>query len=62
MVNLAFVVAGSEATGGAGIQTDLKTFQQLGVGVGTNRWPQSFLGSNDTMHVSAPMPYTPSCR
>lgn len=33
---LAYVVAGSEATGGAGIQADLKTFQQLGVyGVGT---------------------------
>ena len=36
MVNLAYVMAGSEATGGAGIQADLKTFQQLGVyGVGT---------------------------
>jgi len=33
---LAYVIAGSEATGGAGIQADLKTFQQLGVyGVGT---------------------------
>lgn len=32
---IAFVIAGSEATGGAGIQVDLKTFQQLGVyGVG----------------------------
>lgn len=32
---IAFVVAGSEATGGAGFQVDLKTFQQLGVyGVG----------------------------
>jgi pyridoxine kinase len=32
---VAFVIAGSEATGGAGIQVDLKTFQQLGVyGVG----------------------------
>lgn len=36
MVTLAYVIAGSEATGGAGIQADLKTFQQLGVyGVGT---------------------------
>ncbi|GAA4430805.1 bifunctional hydroxymethylpyrimidine kinase/phosphomethylpyrimidine kinase [Georgenia halophila] len=36
MVNPAYVIAGSEATGGAGIQADLKTFQQLGVfGVGT---------------------------
>ncbi|MCL2803603.1 MAG: hydroxymethylpyrimidine/phosphomethylpyrimidine kinase [Micrococcales bacterium] len=32
----AYVIAGSEATGGAGIQVDLKTFQQLGVyGLGT---------------------------
>lgn len=32
---IAFVIAGSEATGGAGFQVDLKTFQQLGVyGVG----------------------------
>lgn len=32
----AYVIAGSESTGGAGFQTDLKTFQQLGVfGVGT---------------------------
>lgn len=36
MVDLAYVIAGSEATGGAGIQADLKTFQELGVyGVGT---------------------------
>jgi pyridoxine kinase len=35
MVDFAFVIAGSEATGGAGIQADLKTFQQMGVyGVG----------------------------
>lgn len=36
MTARAYVIAGSEATGGAGIQADLKTFQQLGVyGVGT---------------------------
>jgi len=23
---------------------------------GTNRWPQSFLGSNETMHVNVPTP------
>lgn len=32
----AYVIAGSESTGGAGFQVDLKTFQQLGVyGLGT---------------------------
>ena len=36
MVDLAYVIAGSEATGGAGLQADLRTFQQLGAyGVGT---------------------------
>jgi pyridoxine kinase len=35
-VKFAYVIAGSEATGGAGLQVDLKTFQQLGVyGIGT---------------------------
>ena len=28
---IALAIAGSEASGGAGAQTDLKTFQQLGV-------------------------------
>jgi pyridoxine kinase len=30
MVHVALAIAGSEATGGAGAQTDLKTFHQLG--------------------------------
>lgn len=36
MSTIAYVIAGSEATGGAGLQADLKTFEKLGVyGVGT---------------------------
>ncbi|MCG7310066.1 hydroxymethylpyrimidine/phosphomethylpyrimidine kinase [Brachybacterium sp. ACRRE] len=31
MVHVALAIAGSEATGGAGAQTDIKTFHQLGV-------------------------------
>ncbi|MFC7405593.1 bifunctional hydroxymethylpyrimidine kinase/phosphomethylpyrimidine kinase [Georgenia alba] len=56
MVNLAYVIAGSEATGGAGIQADLKTFQQLGVyGVGTLTCIVSFDPKNDWSHRFVPV-------
>ncbi|TRW44558.1 bifunctional hydroxymethylpyrimidine kinase/phosphomethylpyrimidine kinase [Georgenia yuyongxinii] len=57
MVNLAYVIAGSEATGGAGIQADLKTFQQLGVyGVGTLTCIVSFDPKNGWTHRFVPVP------
>ncbi|GAA4716762.1 hydroxymethylpyrimidine/phosphomethylpyrimidine kinase [Isoptericola chiayiensis] len=53
---LAHVVAGSEATGGAGIQADLKTFQQLGVyGVGTLTCIVSFDPQADWAHRFVPV-------
>lgn len=53
---LAYVVAGSEATGGAGIQADLKTFQQLGAyGVGTLTCIVSFDPKNDWGHRFVPV-------
>ncbi|MBE7700095.1 bifunctional hydroxymethylpyrimidine kinase/phosphomethylpyrimidine kinase [Oerskovia sp. Sa1BUA8] len=56
MVNLAYVIAGSEATGGAGIQADLKTFQELGVyGVGTLTCIVSFDPKNDWGHRFVPV-------
>jgi pyridoxine kinase len=56
MVNLAYVIAGSEATGGAGIQADLKTFQELGVyGVGTLTCIVSFDPKNDWAHRFVPI-------
>src|SRR5690606_18395893 len=49
--------AGSEATGGAGLQVDLKTFQQLGVyGVGTTTCIVSFDPKNDWGHRFFPVP------
>ncbi|WP_407320180.1 hydroxymethylpyrimidine/phosphomethylpyrimidine kinase [Isoptericola halotolerans] len=53
---LAYVVAGSEATGGAGIQADLKTFQQLGAyGLGTLTCIVSFDPANDWGHRFVPV-------
>ncbi len=56
MVDLAYVIAGSEATGGAGLQADLKTFQELGVyGVGTITCIVSFDPENDWAHRFVPI-------
>ncbi|MFD6176751.1 MULTISPECIES: hydroxymethylpyrimidine/phosphomethylpyrimidine kinase [unclassified Isoptericola] len=53
---LAYVIAGSEATGGAGIQADLKTFQQLGAyGVGTLTCIVSFDPKHDWAHRFVPV-------
>ncbi|AGP30726.1 hydroxymethylpyrimidine/phosphomethylpyrimidine kinase [Corynebacterium terpenotabidum] len=53
---IAFVIAGSEATGGAGIQVDLKTFQQLGVyGVGALSCIVSFDPNNGWGHRFHPV-------
>ena len=57
MVDLAYVVAGSEATGGAGLQVDLKTFQELGVfGLGTVTCIVSFDPANGWGHRFFPVP------
>jgi pyridoxine kinase len=56
VVNLAYVIAGSEATGGAGIQVDLKTFQQLGVyGLGAITCIVSFDPANGWGHRFVPV-------
>lgn len=56
MVELAYVIAGSEATGGAGLQADLKTFQQLGVyGIGTITCIVSFDPNNGWGHRFVPI-------
>jgi pyridoxine kinase len=53
---VAYVIAGSEATGGAGIQADLKTFQQLGTyGVGTLTCIVSFDPKRDWGHRFVPV-------
>jgi len=56
MVAMAYVMAGSEATGGAGFQVDIKTFQQLGVyGVGTLTCIVSFDPKNGWGHRFVPV-------
>ncbi|MCF4006573.1 bifunctional hydroxymethylpyrimidine kinase/phosphomethylpyrimidine kinase [Corynebacterium uropygiale] len=52
----AFVVAGSEATGGAGFQVDLKTFQELGVvGAGALSCIVAFDPANSWAHRFHPV-------
>ena len=56
MTQLALIIAGSEATGGAGIQADLRTYQQLGVyGMGAITCIVSFDPSNDWAHRFVPV-------
>lgn len=56
MTSLAYVIAGSEATGGAGIQADLKTFQQLGAyGLGALTCIVSFDPKNNWGHRFVPV-------
>lgn len=56
MTGLAYVIAGSEATGGAGIQADLKTFQERGAfGLGTITCIVSFDPKNDWAHRFVPI-------
>ncbi|AZG44517.1 bifunctional hydroxymethylpyrimidine kinase/phosphomethylpyrimidine kinase [Gordonia insulae] len=53
---ISYVIAGSEATGGAGIQADLRTFAQLGVyGVGTITCIVSFDPKADWGHRFVPV-------
>ncbi len=55
-MNFAYTIAGSEATGGAGFQADLKTFQQLGVyGMGTLTCIVSFDPNDGWNHRFVPV-------
>lgn len=57
MVAFAYTIAGSESTGGAGFQVDLKTFQQLGVyGMGTLTCIVSFDPKDNWNHRFFPVP------
>lgn len=54
--SFAYVIAGSEATGGAGIQADLKVFQEMGVfGLGTLTCIVSFDPKNNWAHRFHPV-------
>lgn len=56
MPSFAYTIAGSEATGGAGFQVDIKTFQQLGVyGMGTLTCIVSFDPNNNWGHRFVPI-------
>ncbi|MCJ0979695.1 bifunctional hydroxymethylpyrimidine kinase/phosphomethylpyrimidine kinase [Rhodococcus sp. ARC_M12] len=56
MSTIAYVIAGSEATGGAGLQADLKTFERLGVyGVGTITCIVSFDPKSGWSHRFVPI-------
>lgn len=56
VTSLSYVIAGSEATGGAGIQVDLKTFQALGTyAVGTLTCIVSFDPKNEWAHRFVPV-------
>ncbi|MDY5584194.1 MAG: bifunctional hydroxymethylpyrimidine kinase/phosphomethylpyrimidine kinase, partial [Arcanobacterium sp.] len=56
MVNFAYTIAGSEATGGAGFQVDLKTFHQLGCyGLGALTCIVSFDPKNNWGHRFVPV-------
>ncbi len=56
MVHFAYTIAGSEATGGAGFQVDLKPFQQLGVdGSGALTGLVSFDPKNNWGHRFVPV-------
>ena len=53
---VSYVIAGSEASGGAGIQADLRTFAQLGTyGVGTITCIVSFDPNNEWSHRFVPV-------